>query len=178
MSNQKSLDEAYMACARALASLSYARRKKVGAVLVDPVNKSIIAEGINGTITGTENNCEIEIKHDWIFFGTKEFGLENAQKCKNCTKVLYETNYEDINGICQLITKSEVIHAELNCILKIARSHNSSVGATMYITCSPCIDCSKLIIQSGIKRVVYDEEYRNLDGLIFLKKNNIEVIKL
>lgn len=74
------------------------------------------------------------------------------------------------------LTKPYVLHAEANAITKIARSNNSSNGATMYVTASPCIECSKLIIQAGIKRVVYSEKYRLEDGIELLKRAGIEVI--
>ncbi len=74
-----------------------------------------------------------------------------------------------------LITKPEVLHAETNAITKLAKSTQSSSNSTMYITISPCVDCSKLILQSGIKRVVYGSNYRNLDGILFLKKFNISI---
>ena len=73
-------------------------------------------------------------------------------------------------------TKPYVLHAEANAITKIARSNNSSEGATMYVTASPCIECAKLIIQAGIKRVIYSEKYRLEDGIELLKRANIEVI--
>lgn len=73
-------------------------------------------------------------------------------------------------------TKPYVLHAEANAITKIARSNNSSDGATLYVTASPCIECSKLIIQAGIKRVVYSEKYRLEDGIDLLKRAGIEVI--
>ncbi|NCC98947.1 MAG: dCMP deaminase family protein [Bacteroidia bacterium] len=75
-------------------------------------------------------------------------------------------------------TKSYVLHAEANAITKVARSHNSSEGATMYVTTSPCIECAKLMIQSGIKRVVYAEDYHITDGIELLKRANIEVCKI
>lgn len=71
---------------------------------------------------------------------------------------------------CNGITKSEVIHAEMNAILKAAKSGYSVDGATLYVTLSPCIDCAKLILQSGIKRVVYRDNYRKTDGVYFLNK--------
>ncbi len=76
------------------------------------------------------------------------------------------------------VTKPYVLHAEANAITKIARSGNSSEGATMYVTASPCIECAKLIIQSGIRRVVYAEKYRLEDGLNLLKRANVEVVFL
>ena len=71
-----------------------------------------------------------------------------------------------------------VLHAEANAITKLARSNNNSDGATLYVTAAPCIDCAKLIIQSGIKRVVYAETYRLDDGLKLLKRANIETVLL
>lgn len=72
-------------------------------------------------------------------------------------------------------TKAYVLHAEANAITKVARSNNASEGATLYVTTSPCIECAKLIIQSGIQRVVYSESYRLTDGIDLLKRANIEV---
>lgn len=92
----------------------------------------------------------------------------------NGTPAGFENICEDENGV----TKPYVLHAEANAITKIARSGNSSENATMYVTASPCIECAKLIIQAGIKRVVYSEKYRLEDGLELLKKANIEVVYL
>lgn len=75
-------------------------------------------------------------------------------------------------------TKPYVLHAEANAITKVARSNNSSEGATMYVTTSPCIECAKLIIQSGIKRVVYGEAYHTQDGLELLKRAGIELCQV
>ena len=74
-----------------------------------------------------------------------------------------------------LITKPEVLHAESNAISKLAKSTQGSNGATLYATCSPCLECSKLIIQCGIHRVVYGETYRSDEGLTLLKKAGIEI---
>ncbi len=81
---------------------------------------------------------------------------------------------EDDNNV----TKPYVLHAEANAITKLARSSNNSDGSTLYVTAAPCIECSKLIIQSGIKRVVYGEKYRLEEGIELLRKANIEVIYL
>ena len=75
-------------------------------------------------------------------------------------------------------TKREVLHAESNAISKVAQSTISSTGATLYVTTSPCFDCSKLIIQSGIKKVYWTEAYRDLSGIELLKKANIEVERI
>lgn len=76
------------------------------------------------------------------------------------------------------VTKPYVLHAEANAITKLARSHNSSDNATLYVTASPCLECSKLIIQSGIKRVIYGEQYRLCDGIELLKRAGIEVVQM
>ena len=84
-------------------------------------------------------------------------------------------------NVCELedgTTKPYVLHAEANAITKIARSGNSSEGATIYVTTSPCIECAKLIIQSGIKRVVFSEKYRAEDGIELLNRANIEVVHI
>ena len=89
----------------------------------------------------------------------------------NGTPSGFENICEDDMGV----TKPYVLHAEANAITKVAKSANSSNGATLYVTSSPCIECSKLIIQSGIKRVVYSESYRTEDGLNLLRKVGIEI---
>jgi dCMP deaminase len=92
----------------------------------------------------------------------------------NGTPSGFENVCEDDNGI----TKPYVLHAEANAITKLARSSNNSEGATIYITASPCIECAKLIIQAGIKRVVYGEKYRLTDGIELLDRAGIEVVYL
>lgn len=89
----------------------------------------------------------------------------------NGTPSGFENQCEDEEGV----THPYVLHAEANAITKLARSSNNSDGATLYVTASPCIECAKLIIQAGIKRVVYGEKYRLDDGLNLLKKANIKV---
>ena len=90
----------------------------------------------------------------------------------NGTPSGFENICEDDNGV----TKPYVLHAEANAITKLARSSNNSDGATIYITASPCLECAKLIIQSGIKRVVYGEKYRLTDGIDLLERAGIEVV--
>ncbi|MBR0036489.1 MAG: dCMP deaminase family protein [Bacteroidales bacterium] len=86
------------------------------------------------------------------------------------------TGFENICETPENVSKPYVLHAEANAISKVAKSSNSSDGATLYVTASPCIECAKLIIQSGIKRVVYAEEYRITDGIDLLRRAGIEVI--
>jgi dCMP deaminase len=92
----------------------------------------------------------------------------------NGTPSGFENVCEDEFGV----TKPYVLHAEANAITKVARSNNSSEGATLYITTSPCIECAKLIIQAGIKRVVFCDKYRIEDGLDLLKRASIEICHL
>ena len=89
----------------------------------------------------------------------------------NGTPSGFENECEDENNV----THPYVLHAEANAITKLARSSNNSDGATLYVTASPCIECAKLIIQSGIKRVIYAEKYRLTDGIDLLERANIEV---
>ena len=92
----------------------------------------------------------------------------------NGTPSGFENVCEDENGI----TKPYVLHAEANAITKVAKSGNSSDGSTLYVTASPCIECAKLIIQAGIRRVVYRDEYRLTDGIDLLRRAGIEVEKV
>lgn len=92
----------------------------------------------------------------------------------NGTPSGFENICEDESGV----TKPYVLHAEANAITKVAKSGNSSQGATLYVTASPCMECSKLIIQAGIKRVVYKDEYRLTDGVDLLRRAGIEVEKI
>ena len=92
----------------------------------------------------------------------------------NGTPSGFENICEDENGV----TKPYVLHAEANAITKVAKSGNNSKGATLYVTASPCLECAKLIIQSGISRVVYRDEYRLTDGVGLLRKAGIEVEKI
>ena len=91
----------------------------------------------------------------------------------------YNGTPSGFENVCELedgTTKGYVLHAEANTITKIAKSGNSSLGATLYVTTSPCLECAKLIIQSGIKRVVYSEKYRIDDGIKLLERAGIECV--
>ena len=92
----------------------------------------------------------------------------------NGTPAGFENICEDENGV----TKPYVLHAEANAITKVAKSGNNSCGATLYVTASPCLECSKLIIQAGIRRVVYKDEYRLTDGIDLLRRAGVEVEKI
>ncbi|MFA5849610.1 MAG: dCMP deaminase family protein [Bacteroidales bacterium] len=92
----------------------------------------------------------------------------------NGTPSGFENVCEDEDGH----TKAYVLHAEANAITKVAKSSNSSEGATMYVTTAPCLECSKLIIQAGIKRLVYRDNYRITDGIDLLARVGIEIVNL
>ena len=91
----------------------------------------------------------------------------------------WDNNCEDIkinyDGQYELKTKPEVIHAETNCVAKLAKSTESGLGATMFVTHSPCLDCAKLVYQSGINTVYYRNSYRNEDGIQFLDKAGVKI---
>ena len=106
-------------------------------------DSQIISDGYNGTPAGYSNECE---------FGNEKF-LPQAEN--------------------KLQTKPEVLHAESNALMKLAKSTNSSKDSTIYLTMSPCFDCAKLIIQAGVVRVVYSETYRDQEGIQFLNSNNV-----
>ena len=121
---------------------------------------NVISMGYNGTPSGMDNSCEIKYYAD-----PTEVAWLNKEQIKHLWPL------EDENGrYYKLLTKQEVLHAEMNAIVKAARIGYSVGGSTLYLTLSPCIDCSKIILQSGINRVVYLESYRNLDGVNFLKQ--------
>ena len=159
------------------AELSYARRLKVGAVVVK--DDTVISYGYNGMPAGWDNNCEDkdymsrdaggwlnpdEIEERWPFEETIVVANDNES---------FETTAR-----YRLKTKPEVLHAESNAVAKLAKSHNSGVGADLFVTHSPCIHCAKLIFQSGIARVWFGENYRDDAGIQFLKQSGIEVKQL
>tara|TARA_Y100000593_G_C4223276_1_gene293020 strand:- start:247 stop:738 length:492 start_codon:yes stop_codon:yes gene_type:complete len=153
MASPQDLDSAYLDMAARWAELSSARRKKVGCLIVK--DGAIISDGYNGTPSGFSNDCE-------------------AVKPSR-GPIMVDDEGEMVEGTYELITKPEVLHAESNAITKLAKSTQSSIGSTMYITISPCVECSKLIIQAGIKRVVFREFYRSQEAINFLKRANIKV---
>ena len=131
------MDKYFMRVAQLTAELSYAIRKKVGAVLVK--DNRIISIGYNGTIAGAPNECEDKLPDG------------------------------------SLVTKPTVVHAEANALFWCARTEIQTDGATLYLTLSPCATCALGIIQSGIKRVVFLEKYRNEDGINILKSYGLKV---
>jgi dCMP deaminase len=144
---QKFVD-AYMDVAERFAELSSARRLHVGAIVVK--DDRIISIGYNGMPSGWDNNCEEEV-------------------------VVAVVDGVPQREIKELKSKPEVLHAETNAIAKLAKSNESGMGATMFITHAPCLDCAKLIYQSGISSVLYRNSYRDTGGITFLEKSGIKV---
>ena len=140
----------YNNIAHEVAKMSHARRLQVGAVIVK--DDRVISMGYNGMPAGWENNCESE-------------GIDFNPITKTKTG----------NGI--LTTRPEVLHAESNAIAKLAKSNDSGDGADIFVTHAPCMECAKLIFQSGIRRVYFNQNYRDDSGIKFLKASGVEVIK-
>ena len=142
---------AYMQTAQTFAGLSSARRLQVGAIVVK--DDRIISIGYNGMPAGWDNNCEDETTDTYS-------GFEGA-----------------IHSV-RLKTKPEVLHAESNCIAKLAKSNESGLGADLFVTHAPCLQCAKLIYQSGISCVYYGQQYRDDSGLVFLEKSGVKLEQL
>ena len=140
----------YNNIAHEVAKMSYARRLQVGAVIVK--NDRVISMGYNGMPAGWDNNCESE---------EIEFDLVTKTR----------------TGTGKLTTRPEVLHAESNAIAKLAKSNDSGLDAELFVTHAPCMECSKLIFQSGISRVYYSRDYRDDSGIKFLKQSGVEVVK-
>ncbi len=158
-----------MNIANLTSTLSYAKRLQVGAVIVK--GNQIIGTGYNGMPTGWENNCEDK---EWCSAGGWLDPEEIVERWP------YEGTYLDsdgneMTGRYRLKTKPEVLHAESNAIAKVSRSTESSESATMFCTHAPCIECAKLIYQSGINTLYYRDQYRDDSGLEFLKQGGVNV---
>jgi dCMP deaminase len=152
--------DAYMKVAETFAGLSSARRLKVGAIVVK--DDRIISIGYNGMPSGWDNNCE-----DKIYCDDGDWSEQQLPKTEDLPWLRYK-----------LVTKPEVLHAETNAIAKLAKSTESGMGATMFITHAPCLDCAKLIFQSGIGSVLYRNSYRSDNGIQFLQKASVLVEKI
>lgn len=148
-----------MKAAEVYAELSYAKRLKVGAIVVK--DNRVISIGYNGTPSGWDNTCE-----DILYKNSVEG--EDAQELIRdgwifgCDK--------DTTMWVKTATKPEVIHAEANAIAKLAKTHESGLESDMFITHAPCMDCAKLIFGAGIKQVYFKKQYRDSSGIEFLNK--------
>ncbi len=163
---KEKLKKAYMKTAETFAELSHARRLHVGAIVVK--DDRIISIGYNGMPAGWDNNCEY-----------KEYMDPGAGGWLGPIEIETQWQYLEEDGTrYTLKTRPEVLHAETNAISKLAKSTESGNGAAMFITHSPCLDCAKLIYQSGINSVYYRSSYRSDDGIEFLKKSGVVVEKI
>jgi dCMP deaminase len=154
---------AYMATARIFAELSHAKRLHVGAIVVK--EDRIISIGYNGMPAGWDNDCEYK---EYFRHGHSlgEFAAD------------YFDQTDDDGKMYRLRTRPEVLHAESNAVSKLARSSESGDGSTMFVTHAPCLDCAKLIYQSGIRRLFYGEDYREDTGVSFLRQCGVDVSKV
>jgi len=161
----------YNNIAHEVAKMSHARRLQVGAVIVK--DDRVISMGYNGMPAGWDNNCE---EVEWCSAG----GWLSSEEIIEGWP--YEGLYKDadgneMQGRYRLKTKPEVLHAESNAIAKLAKSNDSGDGADIFVTHAPCMECAKLIFQSGISRVYYSADYRDDTGVKFLKISGVKVIK-
>jgi dCMP deaminase len=159
--------KAHMEVAGTYARLSTARRLQVGALIVK--EDRIISIGYNGMPSGWDNNCE-----DIVFVA--------ESKAKDYATMIAEGYTfgvdKDTAGWAKTVTKPEVLHAEANAIAKVARSPESAENAVLFVTHAPCIECAKLIYQSGISQVFYRDNYRSEAGIDFLKQAGVTVNKV
>jgi dCMP deaminase len=170
--------QAYMKTAETFAELSHARRLHVGAIVVK--DDRIVSIGYNGMPAGWDNDCE-----------DKEYMSRDAGGWLDPSEICEQWPFEEepkiqwfgddpitVTNRYKLKTKPEVLHAETNAIAKLAKSNESGMGATMFITHAPCLDCAKLIYQSGISSVLYRNTYRDTSGIDFLQKAGLVIEQL
>jgi dCMP deaminase len=163
--------QAFMDTARRFAELSPAKRMHVGAIVVK--DDRIISIGYNGMPVGWDNECE----YKEYMNAAKAGFMSDAEAKEKFPFEEYVTEFQALRRY-RLVTKDEVLHAESNAIAKLAKSNESGLGAALFVTHSPCIHCAKLVLQSGIGSVYYNEDYRDSAGLQFLEKSGISVEKI
>ena len=162
--------QAFMKTAETFAELSHARRFHVGAIVVK--DDRIISIGYNGMPAGWDNNCEDKV---WDTGAGGWVSPEEFDAMYPYTEYNEDAEEEYRYG---LKTKPEVLHAETNAIAKLAKSNESGDGAVLFVTHAPCLDCAKLVYQSGLNSVFYRNSYRDDSGILFLKKAGVTVEKL
>ena len=162
----------YMKVAELTSTLSYAKRLQVGAVIVN--GNKILATGYNGMPSGWDNNCE-----SFEYMSIDAGGWLDPEEIYERWPFVEDDIDPDLGYArrYRLKTKDEVLHAETNAIAKVSASTESSEGATMFCTHAPCINCAKLIYQSGINNLFYRDTYRDESGLEFLQKSGVNVTK-
>jgi len=165
--------DAYMKVAETFAELSSAKRLHVGAIVVK--EDRVISIGYNGMPSGWDNECE-----DKEYMSSDVGGWLDPNEIEERWPIQEQQLPKEDNRWLRyrLKTKPEVLHAETNAIAKLAKSNESGNGATMFVTHAPCLDCAKLIYQSGINNVLYRNSYRSDDGINFLAKAGVFVEKI
>ena len=159
----------FMDVASTFAKLSSARRLQVGAIVVK--DERIISIGYNGMPSGWDNNCE---EKEWMT--SDAGGWMDPDEVEEQWPFVETSDLDDSYiGRYRLVTKPEVLHAEMNALMKLARSNESGLDSTLFVTHAPCLDCAKGIYQAGIKHVYYAESYRSTEGVEFLTKCGILV---
>ena len=160
--------ETHMKVAEVYAELSSARRLHVGAIIVK--DDRIISIGYNGMPSGWDNDCEFKE----YMSGDAGGWLDPEEIYERWPFEEYDPTVES-NRRFRLVTRDVVLHAETNAIAKLAKSTESGNGATLFVTHAPCLDCAKLVYQSGINSVYYRNSYRTDEGIDFLEKCGVEV---
>ena len=162
----------YMKVAELTSTLSYAKRLQVGSVIVK--GNKILATGYNGMPSGWDNNCE-----SFEYMSIDAGGWLDPEEIYERWPFVEDDIDPDLGYArrYRLKTKDEVLHAETNAIAKVSASTESSEGATMFCTHAPCINCAKLIYQSGINSLFYRDTYRDVAGIEFLEKSGVSVTK-
>ena len=162
----------YMKVAELTSTLSYAKRLQVGAVIVN--GNKILATGYNGMPSGWDNNCE-----SFEYMSIDAGGWVDPEEIYERWPFVEDDIDPDLGYArrYRLKTKDEVLHAETNAIAKVSASTESSEGATMFCTHAPCINCAKLIYQSGINSLFYRDTYRDTSGIEFLESSGVSVTK-
>ena len=163
----------YLNIAQLTAKLSYAKRLQVGAVIVK--GNQILASGYNGMPSGWENNCETK---EWMGGAACWVDLDDTEVEQQWPYIEYSEVDDKPIGRYRLKSKPEVLHAEMNALMRLAASTESSIGSTLFITHSPCLECAKAIYQSGIGTVYYKHDYRSVEGVEFLKKTGVNIKKI
>ena len=170
---KQKLINAYMKTAEIFAECSTARRLHVGAVIVK--DDRIISIGYNGMPSGWDNNCE-----DKEYMSRDAGGWLDPEEIEEQWPMREQQLPKEDNRWLRyrLKTKPEVLHAETNAIAKLAKSNESGIDATMFITHAPCLECAKLIYQSGISSVLYRDSYRDTAGIDFLEACKLKIYQL
>jgi len=156
------MNKFYMGIAEECAKMSRAVRLQVGCVIVK--NNNILSFSWNGMPTGWDNDCE-----------TKEYTRDGASMWLEMESLEEQYPFKDDTGRYRLVTKPEVLHAEANALMKLARSPESGDGSSMFVTHQPCLHCAKMIYQAGVTNLYFKHKYRKEDGIEFLQKCGVSV---